>query len=305
MTLWRLNIKTSAKDGFDPRQFCLKKNLAGIGWSVEDEKGQPPTDFEQYLILGRIQYADNGDKGWWPAVNAIGNRMKEGDLCWTRDWNGVYFLGKIAGPWQYLGDHDAYNVDVHCVRPCTWFRVGLLDAVPGAVERSFGPSRTVQAVNNETAEAYSHYIYGRLSGDPAIKAKEHPDIFALLSPLDHEDLAALYLQAEGYVLIPSTIKSSTAAYEWVMVHHKTHEKAVLQVKSGNASIDVGPLEEIRVRVFVVAADGVVTDPIPTKVTYISRKQLLEFAKKQKALLPKRIQHYLDWSRVTVSQIEGL
>jgi hypothetical protein len=116
-----------------------------------------------------------------------------------------------------------------------------LGGLPGAVERSFGPSRTVQAVNDETAEAYSRYIYGQLSGEPTFATNGRPDIFALLSPLDHEDLAALYLQTEGYVLVPSTVKSSTAAYEWVMFHQKTGERAVLQVKSGNAWILIGPL----------------------------------------------------------------
>lgn len=99
--------------------------------------------------------ADKGDNGWWPAVNAIDNRMKDGDFCWTRDWNGVYYLGQINGAWQYLHGEKADNFDVHCVWPCNWLRVGLLDAMPGAVERSFGPSRTVQAVSDETAEAYT------------------------------------------------------------------------------------------------------------------------------------------------------
>ena len=297
MPLWRLNIKTSAQDGFDPRQFCLEKDFAGVGWPVEDENGRPPKDLDHYLKLGQTRYYDEGDNGWWPAVNAIGNRMDKGDLCWTRDWNGVYYLGKIAGPWQYLHGDDADAVDVHCVRPCRWVRVGLLDAVPGAVERSFGPSRTVQAVDDETAEAYSHYIYGQLSGKSTIAANGRPDIFGLLSPLDHEDLAALYLQTKGYVIIPSTVKSSTAAYEWVMFHQKTGEKAVLQVKSGNAWIDVAPLADIPSRVFVVAAEGVAAGSIPSNVTCISREQLLQFARDRRVILPERIRRYLDWASV--------
>lgn len=295
MTLWRLNIKTDAQDGFDPRQFCLKKNLAGIGWPVEDKDGHPPKDFDHYIKLGQIQYADKGDNGWWPAVNAIGNRMHEGDLCWTRDWNGLYYLGRIAGPWQYLHSDDANNVDVHCVRPCKWVRVGLLDAVPGAVERSFGPSRTVQAIDDETSEAYSRYVYGKLSGDSTISPNGRPDIFGLLSPLDHEDLVALYLQTRGYVLVPSTIKRSTAAYEWVMFHQQTGEKAVLQVKSGKAWIDVAPLADIPSQVFVVAADGATAGPIPANVTFISRAELLQFAQQRRTLLPERIRRYLDWA----------
>lgn len=295
MTLWRLNIKTAAQGGFDPRQFCFEKNVAGVGWPVVDDNGCSPTSLERYLELGKALYADNGDNGWWPAVNAIGNRMNAGDLCWTRDRNGVYFLGKIEGPWEYLHGDEADQVDVHCVRSCKWVRIGLLDAVPGAVERSFGPPRTLQAVNDETAEAYSLYIYSKLSDEPTVATNAHPDIFALLSPLDHEDLAALYLQTKGYMLVPSTIKSSTAAYEWVMFHQSTGEKAVLQVKSGNAWIDIAQLAKLPSRVFVVVADGVVADPVPVNVTCISREQLLRFARDRHTLLPERIRHYLDWA----------
>jgi hypothetical protein len=117
------------------------------------------------------------------------------------------------------------------------------EAPAGVVRQSLTIS-----VNDETAEAYSRHIYGQLFGEPTFATNGRPDIFALLSPLDHEDLAALYLQTEGYVLVPSTVKSSTAAYEWVMFHQKTGERAVLQVKSGNAWIDVAPLAEIPSRV---------------------------------------------------------
>jgi hypothetical protein len=62
MTLWRLNIKTAAKKGFDPRKFCVEQNLAGVGWGVADENGHPPKGFDQYLELGKAEYA--GDNSW-------------------------------------------------------------------------------------------------------------------------------------------------------------------------------------------------------------------------------------------------
>jgi hypothetical protein len=299
MALWRLNINTSAQDTFDPRQFCLKQKSgvgwAGVGWPVEDENGHPPKDFDHYVKLGQAQYADKGDRGWWPAVNAIGNRMNKGDLCWTREKNGVYYLGKIDGTWEYLHGGDADNFDVHNVRRCRWFRVGLLDAVPGAVERAFGPPSAVQRVNDETAEAYSHYVYGQLSGDPTVATNGRPDIFALLRPLDHEDLAGLYLQTKGYALVPSTIKRATAAYEWVMFHEDTGEKAVLQVKSGNERVDLASLKDIQEQVFVVDADGIAGRNLAENVTRITREELLQFAHERRNILPERIRRYLDWT----------
>jgi hypothetical protein len=79
MTLWRLNIKTAAKEGFDPRQYCISNKLAGIGWPVAGDDGIPPRDLRHYLELGKAAYADQGDNGWWPAINAIGNRIAEGE----------------------------------------------------------------------------------------------------------------------------------------------------------------------------------------------------------------------------------
>lgn len=295
MTLWRLNLKTDAQKGFDPRKFCLERCLVGIGWPVEDNNGNPPRDFDHYLRLGETKYADNAYDSWWRAVNAIGNRMQDGDLCWTRDRSGIYYLGRIDGRWRYLHGDEADNFDVHCVRSCKWVYVGLLDAVPGAVERSFGFGRTVQSVNDETAQAYSHHVYDQMTGKSGVPQKAHSDIFALLSPLDHEDLASLYLQTQGYVVIPSTIKSTTAAYEWVMYHQQTGEKAVLQVKSGDAGIDLAQLADIPARVFVVSGEGTVAGPIPDNVTQIPRKVLLQFAQKQRTLLPDRIRRYLDWA----------
>lgn len=298
MPLWRLNIKTSAREGYDPREYCIANNLAGIGWGVHSEDGNPPRNFEHYLELGQKTYYDDGDKGWWPAVNAIGNRISEGDLCWTRNRNGVYYLGRVMGPWTYLHGEEADNFDVHCVRKCRWFRVGLLDAVPGAVERSFAPARTIQAINDQTIEAYSHYVYTRLAGETATEVPFSNDIFTLLSPLEHEDLAALYLQTErNYAIVPSTVKSSTAAYEWVMLNRATGEKAVLQVKSGAAQISVSDLGQIPSRVFVVAADGAINGELPGNVTCITRGELLEFACRRREIMPDRVRRYMEWVSV--------
>ena len=296
MKLWRLNIKTAAKAGFDPFQFCFSRNLAGVGWPVEDEEGRPPHDLEQYRDLGHVRYSLQGDKSWWPAFNVLGYRMTEGDLCWTRDSKGTYYLGRITGPWAYLHGDDADNYDLHSVRPCQWRKVGLLDAIPGAVERSFGPARTIQAIDDETAAAFSEFVYSRLTGEQPASAHTHPDIFGLLSPLDHEDLAALYLQAEhDFVIVPSTVKPSAAAYEWVMLNKITGEKAVIQVKSGRAQVDLAVLGKIDCAVYVVVADETVDQTAPKNIRYIWRETLLAFACRRRNILPKRIQYYLQWA----------
>jgi hypothetical protein len=101
----------------------------------------------------------------------------------------------------------------------------------------------------------------------------------------------------GFVIVPSTVKTSTAAYEWVMFDKQTNEKAVLQVKSGTAWIDVSDLAKIPCSVFVVAADGAIGGDIPGNVLPILRDELLNFALRRRDLMPERIRRYLEWANL--------
>lgn len=71
MTLWRLHIKTDAREGFDQRRYCIDNNWAGIGWAVVTEDDKPPRDLDHYIELGQQKYAANGYKVWWLAINAL------------------------------------------------------------------------------------------------------------------------------------------------------------------------------------------------------------------------------------------
>ncbi len=298
MTLWRLHIKTDAREGFDQRRYCIDNNWAGIGWAVNTEDDKPPRDLDHYIELGQQKYAANGYKGWWPAINALAYRMQDEDLCWTRDWNGVYFLGRIKGTWQYLHGQEADNHDVYNIRRCAWAEVGWVDAVPGAVERAFIPSRTLQRVLDPAAIAYSEYLYAVRTGQQPPALPPDLDIFGLFSPLEHEDIAALYLQIErGYAVMPSSAKNSTAAYECVFVRRETGGRAVLQVKSGETGLDIASFGTMLGTVFVVAADGAAYGDVPPNVEMVPRRKLLDFARRHRAMMPKRVQHFMQWSEI--------
>jgi len=96
--VWRINIKTGAQQGIDPRRFCLDRGWVGVGWAVD---GAETMDWEAYRPLAEVEYKN--DNGWWPAINAMRNRMSENHLCWTRDTAGIYYLGRITSAWQYTG----------------------------------------------------------------------------------------------------------------------------------------------------------------------------------------------------------
>lgn len=61
MNIWRLTINTSAKDGVDPREFCIEENILGFGWPVEScEK----MNWETYKKLGTERYYNDENHGW-------------------------------------------------------------------------------------------------------------------------------------------------------------------------------------------------------------------------------------------------
>jgi hypothetical protein len=61
----------------------------------------------------------------------------EGSLVWTRDADGLFWLGRIDGPYRY--DPAGAAVDLVHVRPCRWLAEPLLEPyVPAAVVATFG-----------------------------------------------------------------------------------------------------------------------------------------------------------------------
>ena len=236
MNVWLLTISTDAKEGIDPRKFCIDRGILGVGWPVT---ASDPLDWEIYERLGTDEYYNREDKGWWPALNAIGNRMQEGDLCWTRDWDGQYHLGRVDGPWEYRASSEYIDADVVNVRSCRWVPVGTEDSVPGKVLNSFRASRTLQAVHDETVRFYSMLSYNQAIGDEVYPLSENTpqlDLFALISPEDCEDIVGLYLQeVNDYRLIPSTCKVDTFNTEFVL--RKRGGMALVQVKQGEMTLD--------------------------------------------------------------------
>ncbi len=293
--IWRLNVKTDAQAGIDPHKFCIERNIMGVGWAVET--GEQSLDWESYYKLGEEEYYRNNDKGWWPAVNALHNRMNVDDLCWSRNSDGIYYLGRITSKWKYKNSCEHREADVVNVRKCEWRKVGLVDSVPGKVANSFIPRRTVQKV--DSVNLYSRYLYNKLCTESFYDlSEEHDDIdlFTLISAEDCEDIVGIYLQEKGYRLIPSSCKSSTAGYEFVLKNRETGRRAVVQVKQGQPELNREEYGDAfgRDEVFLFSTQGNYTGAERANVHCLTPEKMRGFVLANREVLSDRLNQWIDF-----------
>ena len=293
MKVWRLNIKTAAKSGVNPRQFCLKNNFLGVGYAIS-QTGE--VDWQSYIKEAKVKY-----KGWGrsftAAINAVKHRMNINDLCWTRDHDGNYFLGVITSDWEYKNTEEHLSADVVNIRHCKWLPVGTVDAVPGKVVNSYISGSTVQQVKGEEVRVYSQYLANTLLKENLYSIQTTENILSLLSSDDCEDLVALYMQKKhGFMVIPSSCKKDSAVYEYVMKHPETGRKAVAQVKHGAVDLNMNKYHEVDADVFLLTTKGQYKGESAPNITCLQPENLTPFATENYKLMPDSVQNWLDFAK---------
>jgi hypothetical protein len=100
----------------------------------------PQAAVERALTLGLVGFGGAAEPG---PDDRLARRIarfadiEEGSFVWTRDADGLYWLGRIDGPYFY--DDDGESVDLVHVRRCRWLPRPLLEPdVPAAVLATFG-----------------------------------------------------------------------------------------------------------------------------------------------------------------------
>jgi hypothetical protein len=229
-----------------------------------------------------------GDNKLSVAADILGRQMAVGDFVWTYVTHlGEYWCACVTGEFVYRQGGGFTEADLHIVRGCEWRRAGTAESVPGAIRRAFaGQFGTVSALRTGIQEivSASEVLFG-LRG-PQVDG----DLFAAAAPEDLEDLVGLYLQTQGWRILPSTVTRTMASYEFVLVEAATGRRAGLQVKSGN----VGFLHQSVAAdfdsffVFMAWEKAVITTE-SDKVVQISRADVEAFAHQHWDLLPARLQ----------------
>ncbi|MFD8767363.1 GAF domain-containing protein [Microbacterium oxydans] len=89
----------------------------------------------------------------------------DGALVWTRDADGLFWLGALDGPWRFDASFAADEVDLVHVRPCRWLAEPLPSVlVPAGVKTAFERGgRNWQRIRDGEAAAASVELQRRLA----------------------------------------------------------------------------------------------------------------------------------------------
>ena len=297
MYVYRIHIKPSGgrADRQTTFQYCLDNRLLGVGWRVNTLINTRNWD-EYYEEASRI-YGDNR----LGICKYIHTWVGERDLVWTRDPTGQYYLAYVKSGWEYWTSQEGIDrdIDIANVFRCVFQKVDL-DVVPGKVVACFRPSRAIQKIDGERIDgervkAYSQYLWNMLSGEQVyeVEKSEFLDIFMMLDDEETEDLLFLYLQSEGWYVVPNSRKGDTMSFEFFVTNPKNGEKATTQVKTGEAVLNVDDYSHYTHKVFLFQSNERYKGTDSENVICVRREELLTFLEERTALFPRSFQIKLE------------
>lgn len=291
MSVYRIHIRpkgglTNPKVSFS---YCLKESVLGLGWQTKTQKNG--SSWAEYESEASGIYGS----GELSRVRYLKNNIKQGDLVWTRDTEGNYYIGKVKSEWEYFSNKDAQDADIVNIIRCDLHKIPSIDDVPGKVVACFRPSKTIQSIQDKTASDYSKYLWNKLSGKEvyALPSEKYKNVFSFLGSEETEDVVFIYLQIQGWVIVPNSRKADTMSYEFYAVNLKTKEKAIVQVKTGHTPLAPKDWEGWNEKVFLFQANGNYNGSSSEKVVCLTPDEIKSFMYTHKDLLPSNISHWLD------------
>ena len=285
--LFRIHIRP--KGGTDDMvatfRHCRENALLGVGWRV----GRVPntTDWDTY------EQAANGVHDSIQQPRYIYGNVKSGDLVWTRDADAQYYLARVTSGWEYWTSREGRenDIDIANVFRCDFCAVEL-DEVPGVVVSSFGArGRSIQRIQDSSALVYSQHRWNLCANDHIydVDLAGFPDIFTMLDSEETEDVVFLYLQSKGWYVIPNSRRGNTMRFEFMLVDSETGERALTQVKSGGARLNVDHYADDGQHIFLFQANELYDGQPAETVTCITRDELVAFLQDNVEWLPQSIQ----------------
>lgn len=134
---------------------ALELGICGIGGRLEPAPGS----LAEALVAADAQ---SGIRLAWRIERFA--KAPIGAFVWTRDVDGLTYLGRIAGPWAYDAGEEAAAADLVHVRRCEWLAEPIDPAdVPAGVQATFTRNgRNWQRIHDDDAERLSAVLWHTL-----------------------------------------------------------------------------------------------------------------------------------------------
>ena len=292
--VWRLQTKTevSEKNKLEDKvaKELIKRKIVAIGWTLREDIYNELTMSEKNKLEKNEKLIKNNFKEYKKIIeqetyetikgekkkffngkinNSLNNlkKLKENDLVWIRS-KGKYYLGRITEKSHYLyayrdskKDSDILKLGINNqFTDIEWYEVGSESDIPGRILVAFYQKETLIEINEKSVVAISQIIYNKKDKyyniDNKIKNNKE-NFYDLLSPYDCEDLLYFYLYDKfKYVVIPSTNKTNTQNYEFVMLNSNNRdEKIYIQVKNGEVNIEINNYKNFGGEIYLLTTRG--------------------------------------------------
>lgn len=295
MNVFRIHIRPSGgcNDSAYSFAYCLQEGVLGVGWQVPVQQGASLA-WEAYLDRAAEIH---GEKDL-SRVRYLHDCVQPGDLIWTRNAEGRYYLAKVEAPWEYLDTPEGRKADIVNVVRCRIVEIPHVDDVPGKVVACFRPPRAIQMITDPTATFYSRWLWSHSAGEsfPPLSNSTDLDIFSLLDDETTEDVIFIYLQHKGWIVIPNSRKLDTMRYEFLAIHRETFERSVVQVKTGCTQLPVDSWFDFREKVFLFQSQNLYTGTATPNVIPIPPGEIRDFMSSHSQLMPRFVQRWMKYAQ---------
>lgn len=268
--------------------YCLRERILGVGWRTRS--GRNTRQWDEYYEEASREHKKLA------VCKYICRWVTPGDLVWTRDPCGHYYLARVLSGWEYWATEEARQLDIDIANffRCDIKRVDT-DEVPGKIVACFRASRTIQEIADDKACEYSRYLWNVLSGQEIYKIQtaNYSDVFMMLDAEETEDVVFLYLQTIGWYAVPHSRKGDSMTFEYLCVNPLDGQVAGVQVKTGNTPLNKDDYAVFPHRIFLFQTNGIYSGLGADHIQCLSRELLTAFLSKAASWLPKSLRRKLN------------
>lgn len=314
--VWRLQTKTEVSEknklGNEVAKYCKDNRVIALGWTLKediynssenkkeiDNKAIDIKEFSDYEKIIREYNFFEGKKGKNNvrrlSCDLIKNKEKERNenLIWLK-LDGEYYLAKINKNSEYIYNQDSYVLNnlgaSNQLTNVEWHKIGDESVIPGCISTSFIRGQALQRIKKNAALKISQILYNKYIEMNYLSTEienNSENFYSLLSPMECEDLLYFcFYHKFKYVAVPSTNKTNTQTYEFVMLSPKNRERKIyIQVKNGDSEIVDLYLEDYQKldgKVYLLTIDGKIYESKEKK----EKKEALKIEFKNNSFMKK-------------------